>query len=182
MQKLIILLAILSLGLVGTAQKSTDKKPAAKEKGKVIKPINHFREIFWGSNSDSTYVGDKKVEFVFVSELKGEKFYQIENDDMTIGSVTLKKINYVFDKENRFTKVVMEGDKKDAQAMNFILENKYGKPLNEDKTDEVEYFEWLVKGVKILFAEHALHKFETVISNNMEAIENYKKNTHVDDF
>ncbi|MBP7477081.1 MAG: hypothetical protein KA797_01050 [Chitinophagales bacterium] len=189
MRKLFILITALCVFMNMNAQTKpavalppVKKAEPKKEKGRVIKPITDFRDIFWGSTLDSTYKGENKVDFKFDKEQKEEKYYTLDNEDMTIGSVTMKKIYYIFDKENRFTKVLMEGDKKDVQAMNFILEFKYGKPLNEEKTDEIEYYEWLVKGVKVILAEHSVNKFEVVISNNMEAIENYKKNTHVEDF
>jgi hypothetical protein len=187
MQKIVITVLLMfaanaSFGQSNAATKVDPKKEVRKEKGRVIKPITDFRDIYWGSILDSTYIGSNKVEFKFEKEVKNEKFYTIENEKMEIGSVTLKKIYYVFDKENRFFKVLLEGDKKDVQAMNFILEYKYGKPLNEEKTDEIEYFEWLVKGIKVLLAEYSVNKFEVMFTNNIEAVENYKKNTNVDDF
>lgn len=182
-------LLFLAIGVFGQAKPVTKtepkiepKKETPKEKGRIIKPITDFRDIYWGSSLDSTYRGFNKVEFKFEKEMKFEKFYTIEGDIMEIGSVSLKKIYYVFDKENRFFKVLLEGDKKDIQAMSFILDFKYGKPLNAEKTDEIEYSEWLIKGIKVLLAEYSVNKFEVLFTNNIEAVENYKKNTHVDDF
>lgn len=178
-----VLLLCISITFVSNAQqKEKEKDKKAKAPVHTIKPITDFRDIFWGSPIDSTYRDGEKVNFVLEKEEKGEKFYILEGDKMQIGAVPLKSIHYFFDSEGRFNKVLFSGDKKDVEQMKFILEYKYEKPKDKEETDEISYYEWQVKLVKVLLADYNQGKFDVVITSNVAAIENYKKNTHVDDF
>ena len=101
---------------------------------------------------------------------------------MTIGNVKLNKLVYLFNDDNRFVKVYMEGPKEQTEQMKFILDYKFGEHKNESKVDNVAYKQWLVKDVTFTLGEFDYLKFEVKIESNWQASEAYKKNTTVDDF
>lgn len=144
--------------------------------------VTSFRNMPWGAFRDSMYVKGKKVEFVKDKSSLIKNAYTIPNDDMTIGSVKLNKLIYIFNDENRFVKVYMEGPKEQTEQMKFILDYKFGAFKNESKVDNVAYKQWLVKDVTFTLGEFDYLKFEVKIESNWQASEAYKKNTTVDDF
>lgn len=146
--------------------------------------VTSFRGMQWGAYRDSLYVKGKKLEFTRdKSSFPGVKnAYMIVGDDMTIGNVKLSRINYIFNDDNRLTKVYLEGPKEQAEQMKFILDYKFGEHKNESKVDNVIYKQWLVKAVTFTLGEYEALKFEVKIESNWQASEAYKKNTTVDDF
>jgi hypothetical protein len=144
--------------------------------------VTSFRSMPWGAYRDSIVVKGKKVEFVKDKNSLTKNAYTVLNDDMTIGSVKLTKIDYIFDDDSRLVKVFMEGPKDQAEQMRFILDFKFGEHKNESKVDEVSYKQWLVKNVTFTLGEYDRGKFEVKIESNWQATEAYKKNTTVDDF
>lgn len=144
-----------------------------------------FRNLEWGAKIDSMYHKDgTKIDFIKDKYAVGaaRNAYLIENDDMFVGNVRLRKINYVFNDDNRFTKVLMEGAQDDANQMKFILTYKFGDYKNESRVDGITYYQWLVKDVTFTLAISDQYKFEVKIESNWQATEAYKKNTNVDDF
>ena len=144
--------------------------------------VSSFRGIPWGAFKDSIVIKGKKVEFVKDKSSLTKNAYTIPNDDMTIGSVRLTKLDYIFDDDNRLVKIFMEGTKDQAEQMRFILDFKFGEHKNESKVDDVSYKQWLVKNVTFTLGEFEHVKFEVKIESNWQASEAYKKNTTVDDF
>ena len=144
--------------------------------------VTSFRNMPWGAFRDSLYVKGKKIDFVKDKSSLTKNAYTIPNDDMTIGSVKLNRINYIFNDEGRFVKVYIEGSKEQADQMKFILDYKFGGYKNESKVDNVAYKQWLVKDVTFTLGEYDFLKFEVKIESNWQASEAYKKNTSVDDF
>jgi hypothetical protein len=146
--------------------------------------VTSFRNMPWGAYKDSMYVKGRKIEFVRdkSSYPNTKNVYTIPNDDMSIGNVKLNKICYIFNDDNRLTKVYLEGPKDQAEQMKFILEYKFGEHKNESKVDNVTYKQWLVKAVTFTLGEYDALKFEVKIESNWQASEAYKMNTSVDDF
>jgi len=144
--------------------------------------VNSFRGMQWGAFRDSIIVKGKKIEFVKDKSSLTKNAYTILNDDMMIGSVKLTKLNYIFDDDNRFVKVYMEGTKDQAEQMKFIFDYKFGEHKNESKVDNVTYLQWLVKNVTFTLGEFDHLIFEVKIESNWQASEAYKKNTSVEDF
>ena len=144
----------------------------------------NFRAMQWGARIDSIFIKDTKVSFVKDKNPIGStrNAYVIENDDLSVGNVKMNKIDYVFNEENRFTKVLMEGAQSDANQMKFILDYKFGVHKNESRVDGVTYYQWLVRDVTFTLAVSDYLKFEVKIESNWQASEAYKKNTTVDDF
>jgi hypothetical protein len=144
--------------------------------------VTAFRNMPWGAHRDSMIVKGKKIEFVKDKSSLIRNAYTIPNDDMTIGAVKLNKLIYIFNEEDRFIKVYMEGPKEQTEQMKFILDYKFGTAKNESKVDNIAYKQWLVKDVTFTLGEYDYLKFEVKIESNWQASEAYKKNTTVDDF
>ena len=132
--------------------------------------VTSFRNMPWGAFRDSLYVKGKKIDFVKDKSSLTKNAYTIPNDDMTIGSVKLNRINYIFNDEGRFVKVYIEGSKEQADQMKFILDYKFGGYKNESKVDNVAYKQWLVKDVTFTLGEYDFLKFEVKIESNWQAL------------
>lgn len=167
-----IAIAILSLFVVFNVQAQQDR-------------VNDFRQIEWGSHIDSIYRYGDKLEFVKVDDKNkngyGNAFY-LENDVKEIGSVETNKILYVFNDEDRFKKVIIEGDKSELEEMAFILDYKFGRHGASEKIDNVKYHNWVVQDVSFTLSEFEARDWKLVIESDWERAAMYKANTTVDDF
>jgi hypothetical protein len=144
--------------------------------------VTSFRNMPWGAKRDSLFVKGKQISFVKDKGSLIKNAYIIPDDDMKIGNVKLNKLLYIFNDDDRFVKVYMEGAKDQTEQMKFILDYKFGEHKNESKVDNVAYKQWLVKDVTFTLGEFDYLKFEVKIESNWQASEAYKKNTSVDDF
>lgn len=172
MKKIITLLFVVSL-VYSNAQGALER-------------IEGFRDFTWGSHVDSVYSNGNKVTFTPANKvdlLNGGKFYTIPNENLMIGSVKLTNIYYVFsDKTNRLYKVILEGKKQDVEKMDFIVDYKYGKHVNELIDDDKVSKQWIVADVTLSLYNFNYNKFEFELLSDWEAAEDYKKNTNVMDF
>jgi hypothetical protein len=141
-----------------------------------------FRKIIWGSKKDSVYRDGKKLEFVKDKNSLIKNAYSLPGEDMGIGAVKLDKILYIFNDENRFYKVFMQGTIDQAEEMKFILTYKYGDYQHESFVDDTHIMQWNVKDVTFTLREVTKSRFELTIESNWQASADYKKNTSVDDF
>jgi hypothetical protein len=168
MKKLLLAVSLLSLAHLGFSAES--------------EAVLNFRKIFWGSNKDSIWRDGKKLEFVKDKNSLIKNAYSLTGDDMTIGAVKLDKILYIFNDENRFYKVFLQGSFDQAEEMKFILTYKYGDSRNEKFIDDSHSVQWLVKDVTFTLNVISKSRFEVTIESNWQASTDYKKNTSVDDF
>lgn len=141
-----------------------------------------FRNIYWGVPRDSCFRDGKKVEFVKDKMSLFKNAYTIPGDQMNIGAVKCERIVYLFNDENRFYKVHVQGAVDQTEAMRFILTYKFGDPKNRSTVEDTNIFQWLIKDVIFTLKEIAKSRFELTIESNWQAGEDYKKNTSVDDF
>lgn len=141
-----------------------------------------FRNITWGAHKDSIVSDGKKLEFVRDRNSLQKNAYMIPGDELTIGSAKLNHIDYLFNEENRFYKVWMEGGFDQLETMEFILTYKFGDAKNESDVDGVHYKQWLVKDVIFTLAVFGETRFELTIESRFQVSLDYKKNTSVDDF
>lgn len=141
-----------------------------------------FRNIFWGTPKDSVIRDGKKLDFIKDKNSLIKNAYQLSNDDLTIGAVKLEKVLYIFNEENRFQKVFLQGTMDQTEQMKFILTYKFGDFRNESFIDDTHIMQWLVKDVTFTLKEIAKARFELTIESSWQASEDYKKNTSVDDF
>ena len=141
-----------------------------------------FRNIFWGSPKDSIFRDGKKVDFVKDKASLIKNAYTIPGDDLTIGAIKLDKVLYIFNDEDRFYKVFIQGSMEQSEQMKFILNYKFGDFRNESFVDDSHIMQWLVKDVTFTLKEIAKSRFELTIESSWQASEDYKNNTSVDDF
>lgn len=148
--------------------------------------IEGFRDFEWGTHVDSVMREGSPVIFTpadKVDILKGGKFYTLNDDNLYIGSIKLSQIYYVFsDKTNKLYKVVLEGKKADVEQMDFIVDYKYGKHVNEAIDDDKISKQWIVADVTLSLYNFNYNKFEFELLSDWEAAEAYKKNINVTDF
>ncbi len=141
-----------------------------------------FRNIFWGTPVDSVWRDGKKIEFTKDRNSLIKNAYYIQGDDMFLGAVKLDRVLYIFNDENRFYKVFIQGNLEQAEQMRFILTYKFGDFRNESWVDDSHIMQWLVKDVTFTLKEINKSRFELTIESSWQASEDYKKNTSVDDF
>lgn len=148
--------------------------------------IEGFRDFKWGSHVDSIMRDGQQVVFTPATKvdlLNGGKFYTLAYDNLSLGSLELNNIYYVFsDKTNRLYKVILEGKKKDVEQMDFIVDYKYGDHVNEAIDDDKISKQWIVADVTLSLFNFNYNKFEFELASDWEAAEAYKKNTSVSDF
>ena len=168
MKKLLLAISLLSFAYSGFSAES--------------EAVLSFRKIYWGTPKDSVWRDGKKLEFVKDKNALIKNAYSITGDDMTIGAVKLDKVLYIFNDENRFFKMFMQGSLDQVEQMKFILTYKYGDYRNESFVDDSHIMQWLVKDVTFTLKEISKSRFELTIESNWQASADYKKNTSVDDF
>jgi hypothetical protein len=168
MKKLLLAFSLLSFALAGYSAES--------------EAVLSFRKIYWGTPKDSVYRDGKKLEFVKDKNSLLKNAYSINSDDLTIGAVKLEKVLYIFNDENRFYRVFLQGAIDQVEQMKFILTYKYGDFRNESFVDDSHIMQWLVKDVTFTLKEINKSRFELTIESNWQATADYKKNTSVDDF
>ena len=147
--------------------------------------IEGFRSFTWGQEITEMKVNGEVANFIKMEKEKEKDgdYYILADENLKIGNVMLKNIEYVFSKKDgKFFKVVLNGKKADSEQMNFIVDYKYGENLNEDAKDDKVIKEWIVNNVTITMKDYNLHKFELTIESDWEAAEAFRKNTNVSDF
>ncbi|MBI1223471.1 MAG: hypothetical protein GC180_12780 [Bacteroidetes bacterium] len=181
---LIILLAILGIGS-GTAQsgKTTFKKVSGD--GHYV--LADFRDIKWGSHVDSIYRDGVKLNFIASNEVTDKNAYVLANDEMMLGTVLLDKIFYLFNKQGRFTGVLLIGkrqidEKKQFGEMKYILTYKFGEPELREVPGAVQYY-WMVDDVRITLDDQESQGIFTVeFYSDYERSESKKINMNISDF
>ncbi|MCS6819260.1 MAG: hypothetical protein RMJ53_04790 [Chitinophagales bacterium] len=144
--------------------------------------VTDFRDIYWGAKLDSIYRDGQKLEFIKDRSTTLKNAYVLKGDPMNIGNVRLNKLVYIFNDDNRFYKVFMEGPKEDFEQMKFILKYKFGEHVNERTLDNVTLYQWLVRDVTFTLKQYEFLRFELIIESSWQDAEAYKKNTNVKDF
>lgn len=164
---------VLAFSLLGFALSAF----SAEDKG-----VLDFRNIFWGTPKDSIYRDGKKLEFIKDRNSLLKNAYYLQNDDPMLGAVKLDRVLYIFNDENRFYRVFLQGSLDQVEQMRFILTYKFGDFRNESYVDDSHIMQWLVKDVTFTLKEINKARFELTIESSWQASEDYKKNTSVDDF
>jgi len=145
--------------------------------------ITDFRGLEWGAPLDSVAF-DEAPNPVMMATLEAEdgKYYQRKNENLSIGTAELKNIFYVFDDNNRFYKVVIDGKRSANDDMEFILQQKFG-PADDQLQKKYETVKlWNVGEADIVFTERNDQDFTLQIQSNLRKKSFYEINTQVDDF
>lgn len=147
--------------------------------------VEGFRSFKWGQEMSEIKIDGELANFIKIDKEKETDgdYYILADENLLIGNVLLSSIEYVFSKKDgKFFKVVLKGKKADSEQMNFIVDYKYGKNLNEDIKDDRVIKEWIINNVTISMKDFTLHKFELTLRSDWEKAEAYRKNTNVSDF
>lgn len=152
----------------------------AQKKAKVT----DFRQIKWSTHKDSVFRNGEKVNFVKVNNGVEKNAYRIPNDDMTIGTVKFDKLQYIFNEDNRFTKVFMQGKQKYLADMEFILNYKFGKPDKVQNLGYVNIKNWNLKNATFTLSEFKNNRdiFTLSLESQWEQSASFDKNINVKDF
>lgn len=145
--------------------------------------LDDFRGVKWGTHKDSCYRDGKKLAFTATQELGQKNTYTAAGDELTLGSVKLKNIYYIFTEEDLFERLVMKANgKTDFRDMKYILTYKFGDPQLKDLADGVQY-SWNVGGVRVYLTNNTVNEeFVVDIRSDFEINANKKKNRNVTDF
>lgn len=157
----------------------------AQAQNKAASNVPGFRSIEWGSHIDSIEVEGRKLNFKEDEESSRANAYILPKDRLNIGTVKLKKINYIFNDEGRFTRVFMIGDKEFKEDMEFILSYKFGAPSDIRSLGYSSFKQWKVgsQGVDFILTSYSDREvFTLTIESKWEYINRNKKNINVDDF
>jgi hypothetical protein len=158
--------------------------PAPKKTPVVRQALSEFRKIQWGTRMDSILINGVKPVFLKATEFgksESNAFY-IENDDLSIGTIQLQKILYVFTIDSALSRVVLVGDKKKFGEMKYIIAYKFGEPVIEDKQDGYDCV-WSLDECKIrLSFFNDQQVFTTNFYSDYENSYSKKVNRSVDDF
>ncbi len=166
------------------------KAQATKTAAKSTNPtyvLADFRGIKWGQHVDSITVDGKKLSFIKSADITDKNAYTLADDDMTIGTVNLDKIYYIFNANGRFNGVMIIGSKelgtkKQFGEMKYILKYKFGEPELKEITGGVQYY-WMVDDVRItLDDQDAQGTFTLEFYSDFERSESKRINTNIDDF
>ncbi len=179
-----LLIAFLAILCTGTAN-AQGKKATKTNDGHYV--LADFRGIKWGSHIDSVYRDGVKLNFKKANEVSDKNAYVLESEDLVIGTVTLDKIYYVFNRQGRFTGVLLIGkrhidEKKQFGEMKYILTYKFGDPELREVPGAVQYY-WMVDDVRItLDDQEAQGVFTVEFYSDYERVESKRVNMNVSDF
>jgi hypothetical protein len=180
-----LLIALLAFLSVGAANAQAKKTPKPSTEGNYV--LADFRGVRWGTHVDSIYRDGVKLEFTKSTEVTDKNAYTLASDEMIIGTVLLDKIYYVFNKQGRFTGVLLIGkrsldEKKQFGEMKYILTYKFGAPELREVPNAVQYY-WMVDDVRItLDDEESQELFTVEFFSDYERSESKRTNMNVDDF
>jgi hypothetical protein len=145
--------------------------------------LDDFRGVKWGTHKDSCFREGKKLVLKATQELGQKNTYTTDSDDLTLGSVKLKNIFYIFTEDDHFERLVMTANgRTDFRDMKYILNYKFGDPTLRDLAEGIQY-SWNVDGVRVyLTLNTTSDDFVVDIRSDYEVNANKKKNRHVNDF
>jgi hypothetical protein len=169
----------------GVASATTKPSPTASKTNTITRQsLSEFRKIRWGTKMDSVLINGIKPVFIRTTEFgKSESnAYSIDNDDLTIGTVSLQKILYVFTSDSALSRIVLIGDKKKFGEMKYIIAYKFNDPVIIDKADGYDCV-WDLDDCQIrLSFSNDQNVFTTNFFSDYELNNSKRENRSVDDF
>ncbi|MDX5320566.1 MAG: hypothetical protein LPK45_05675 [Bacteroidota bacterium] len=179
---LIVFLAVIS---VGTALAQGKTKTKQKTDGHYV--LADFRGVKWGSHIDSVIRDGVKLNFIKSNDVAEKNAYVLAEDELMLGTVLLDKVYYIFNKQGRFTGVLLIGkrnidEKKQFGEMKYILTYKFGDAELREVPGAIQYY-WMVDDVRITLDDQESQGIFTVeFFSDYERTESKRINMQVDDF
>jgi hypothetical protein len=145
--------------------------------------IDDFRGLKFG-----THLEDVSFDRIPAPVLKregriaGNEVYSVVNDDLTIGTARLEKLNYHFDKAGNFVGVAFSGSAEYNEDIESVLHSRLGPP------EDTRLYQWEVirtwedDEVSVIFREHRDMDFEVHIHSLRGLKEKIKANQNITDF
>lgn len=143
--------------------------------------VTSFRDMVWGVHKDSIFRNGTKIKFIKDRNASEANTYTMADDNLTLGSAKLEKISYFFNKDNRFKKVILVGNKQYLEDVKYIVKYKFGtgKPSESGK---VKIIKWQIGDVEINLTTHEDEdKFKLILESNWDISETFVKNMNVKD-
>lgn len=184
MKKTILILTLVLAAFTSALAQKTKKQTSADPYTYLL---TDFRKIKWGTHVDSIYVDGAKVDLTKAPEMAEKNAYVIKNDNLTLGTVSLQNLYYVFNQRGRFIGVMMIGrrefeGRKQLGEMKYILTYKFGNSELREIPGAIQYY-WMVDDVRItLNDEESVGLFTVEFYSDFERSESKKINMSVDDF
>lgn len=145
--------------------------------------VTGFRDLVWGAHSDSVYSNGARLKFVKDRDAGAANAYTLDNDNLVLGAAKLTKINYFFNTDNRFKKVVLHGKEKYFKDVKDIVVFKFGGPKNKKEvSSNLRVLEWQVGDVSINLTQDIREEsFSLIIESNWDLTQGYLANMNVTD-
>lgn len=168
MKKLALVALVLFTGVVAFSQGSR---------------VTGFRNLVWGTHLDSAMRDGKPVKFKKDREAKEANAYMIPGEEMKIGAAKLNSINYFFNEDDRFNRVVAYGDTTYYADMSFIVRHKFGSPTERQLEGTLEILTWREGDVSLRLTKDTKNKlFSFSIKSNWDRSKSLMTNMRVKDF
>ncbi|MCB0737820.1 MAG: hypothetical protein KDC92_09930 [Bacteroidetes bacterium] len=145
--------------------------------------IPGFRNLVWGIHKDSVKTDGQLMKFKKDRDVAEPNAYKLDDERLKVGAAKLTKINYYFNDDDRFKKVVLKGDTQYYADMHFIVTSRFGKPQETMKKEALNMLVWRDGDVTLRLNKYANQKeFTFMIESNWDVSEGFVKNLKVKDF
>lgn len=146
--------------------------------------IEDFRGLEWGTQLDAAaFDGDEEAANM-MQRATGENstLYERNNEDLSIGTAILENIFYAFDDEERFYKVILNGESAYNEDMEYILTQRLGKPDKRFRKNTKFVRVWEVGDIDVIFSEQRSKDFVVQIQSEVAMNDYERMNTNINDF
>lgn len=144
--------------------------------------VTGFRNLVWGTHKDSAKVDGVSMKFKKDKKAGEPNAFMVEGDKLTLGAAKLTSINYYFNADNRFKKVVMKGDTAYYGDIDFIVKHKFGNPSETEKKGTLTLLTWREGDVSLRLTRKTNEdNFLFLIESNWDITETFVKNNNVKD-
>lgn len=189
MKKIIAVLILMVLVYEGQAQKrkSTVGSGTATTTPSKIGSFScpDFRDMKWGTHRDSVILNGQFVQFNRANNKSDTGAYQIQDDNMVIGTVACRNIYYYFNSSGRLNRVKLIVPKAFKGEMKYILTSKFEEPTSiADLSNGYQSIWSNIEEVRLMmtYFDDPVDFLTVEFSSEFELNESKKINRAVDDF
>lgn len=146
--------------------------------------VEDFRGLKWGTPFDEVEFNDDRDATLLYRGGNEEvgKYYVRRDEDLTIGTVLLDDIYYVFDGQDRFYKVVMNGKADANEDMEYILQKRFGRADKRYRRSPKYVRRWEVGDVNVIFSEQRSKDFVLQLESEADVKTYVDINSNITDF
>lgn len=141
-----------------------------------------FRGLDWGTSVNELSSVEAMDSFKYMKKYNEDFYYKHINEDPKIGTANLENIFYVFNEDNKFHRVMINGYPESFVAMKTILNAKYGIPDKLIKKKTSKTWLWKLFGAEVILIQNKKDDdFILHIISDWEDHNFYRINTKVQD-